>query len=249
MLLFDRAGDIWDYDLPSNVFLIDPWIPMKSIVLLYGKPSVGKTPLLWAMAEAIHNGGKFLGVQAQQGNALILDFDMPDVLVRKRLMDGDFRPSFVLGIEPNRIDSLQLIEGAYCDARHRAFRETLLELQAKYDFSFVGIDALREVVKGEIVGTGLADRVYAAWRGIFPNASICLNHHETKALVDPMGAAIGDPLDRAKGSAEFTDIAQVALRLAETKKGVYLTMTKSQASEKGTPIRIVLQKGLVREDA
>lgn len=238
MLFFEHGADILEYKTPENIFLVEPYIPMQSVALLYGMPTLGKTPIGWAMAEAIQTGGKFWGVQAQQGNALLVELDMPLYLVKDRWLKAQpmFAPSFGALFDPLGIDSPQLLS-PYADRRHKAFLEVLLKFQQDYAPKFVMVDSLRKVIRGDINAPGIADAVYGAWKTIFPDAAVMFIHHESKDSIHGT-----DPLQKAKGSMEFVDIAQVGMRLAKTPKGVYLSVTKTQASAIPPP-RLVQLKG------
>lgn len=229
MLFFEQASDILKYEVPDNVFLIEPYVPMLSIVVLHGMPTLGKTPIGWAMAEAVATGGKFMGIQAAKGNALVLELDMPLFLVvdRWKKAKPPFEPHFSLLFEPGGFDTLalSLLAG---DKKHREILQFLLEFEERRSPRLVVVDALREVVRGDLNKTGVADVVYAKWREIFPHSAFVFIHHESKDK-DPIMP--GDPLQKAKGTMEWLDIAQVGLRLAKDKKGTWLSVTKTQASE------------------
>lgn len=240
MLIFERGADVLDFAAPEDIFLVKPYVPMCSTVLLFGMPTLGKTPIGWALAEAVQTGGQFLGITAQQGNALVLEFDMPIYLVKDRWLNADprFAPHFSVMFEPQGVDTTQLVSG-YPDKRHREVLEAFLGYHAEYRPRLVVIDALREVIRGDMSSMGIADHVYRAWHSIFPDAAIVFIHHESKDK-DPLVKS--DPMQKAKGSLEFVDVAQVGMRLEKTQKGTYLSVVKTQASAIPSPRAISVGK-------
>ena len=226
MLLFERGADVLTYPTPEDIFLLRPYLPMQSTVILYGQPTLGKTPIGWAMAHAVQTGGCLFGIKAQRGNALVCEFDMPIVLVKDRWQKAGFVPSFSVMFETLGCDTTQLLS-AHGDIRHRDMTQILAAYNAEYLPRLIVIDALREVVRGDINTPGVADRIYGCWHALFPEATIVFIHHESKDK-DPFAPT--DPLQKATGNMEFVNIAQVGMRLARTKKGVYLSVTKTQAS-------------------
>jgi len=227
---FKRAGELLDYKTPENIFLIEPWIPKESTVLIHGVPSLGKTPLMWQMAQAIQTGGKFLGKQAEQGNALVVEFDMPLITVKYRWEKAEpkFDPDFGMFMWKTCIDSLQLVSRT-ADNRHKELRKMFQEYNKEFDPVFVGVDALRQVVAGNLNDEG-AVHIYNAWHMTFPKATVAFVHHENKDK-NPFVKLPGQ--QKAKGSYEWVDIAQVALRLEGGAKGTRLEITKSHVSELG----------------
>jgi len=233
VLIFQPGSAVLDYDTPEDIFLIKPYVPMFSTLIMHGMPSTGKTPIGWAMCEAIQTGTSFLGgPPAQQGNAVFIEFDMPLVLVKDRWKHATpiYKPSFGAIFLQGGVNTLAL-RGGGTDNRHKKIRDELGAYNEKYKPSFVLIDALRECIEGDLNLTGIADLVYETWHHIFPHATNAFLHHENK---DEGAGGVGKPgMQRAKGSFEFVDIAQVSMRLTQVNKDTSeFTIQKTQASAK-----------------
>jgi hypothetical protein len=243
MLVFPRGRELLEYKTDEVPFLLYPYIPALSTVILHGYPSVGKTPLAWALAQAVAVGGTLFGEKARQGNALLVSFDMPRNLVENRWSKAvpPFKPEFGI-VTPEHgsvsVDSY-LLTVPWADSKHREIGEVLRAYQDKYKPVFVAIDSLRKVVRGDLNAPGIADRVYEVWHTLFPDATTLFVHHENKDK-DPFGST--PHMQKAKGSMEFVDVAQVGLRMAVGSKGTHLIMTKSQASEMLPPRLVRLAK-------
>jgi hypothetical protein len=115
----------------------------------------------------------------------------------------------------------------------------LQDLHRQYEFGVVFVDALREVVPGDLSASGIARRVYDAFKIIFPQASLVFIHHERKSSQQVFGS--GDPLQSAAGSMEFINVAQVALRFHRKGRDTWLEHGKSQASAEFEPLPISLR--------
>ena len=82
---FDDIPDILTMDIPPIKYLVDGMIPRGAMVLWAGSDGVAKTYLAQKLAVAVATGGKFLGRGCQQAPVLILDYENPSYIVRKRL--------------------------------------------------------------------------------------------------------------------------------------------------------------------
>lgn len=70
-----RPEDYANKKYEKAKFLIDPLIPSGGMVFLYGKSSIGKSPVTWKMSGAITNGNPFFGMQSSKARVLYIDTD------------------------------------------------------------------------------------------------------------------------------------------------------------------------------
>ena len=229
MYVFEVASDLLKLPRPESLFLLEPYVPQNSIVVLYGKPTLGKTAIAWNIAHAIQSGEPLWGFPTQKANVLFLELDMPMLMVQERWADADppFEPTFCTVFEDVTIDCTQFL-AVRTDERHREIIRIFADLHARYNFGLVCVDALREVVIGDINISGIPRRIYDAFRTIFPGAAILFVHHERKTVAGLFGPP--DPLQAASGSMEFMNIAQVAIQFQKRGKDTWLEHLKTQAS-------------------
>ena len=203
--------------------------------MLFGRPSVGKTPVCWQMAQAIQTGSPCWGLPTQQSNVLFIELDTPMRLVHERWREADpqFQPEFIIAFESMTIDCMQFLS-TYPDERHREIIEAFKSLHAKYQFGLVCVDALRHVVLGDINTGGISRRVYDSFREIFPGSSFLFIHHEKKIQQGNFGAP--EAMHLAAGSMEFINIAQVSMQFHKAGKQTYLSHIKTQASAMCPPM-------------
>ena len=241
MYVYEPGHVLNSADMPESIFLLDPYIPQESVVILYGRPSLGKTPLAWQIAQAIQLGQPLWGFPVQQTNVLFLELDMPRSLARERWRNADpeFRPEFVACFDDQSIDCVQFLSSRP-DERHQGLKHTFLALHTKYKFGLVCVDALREVVIGDLSPSGAPRRIYDAFHAVFPGASTLFIHHERKQGQNMFGP--GDPLQSSAGSMEFMNVAQVAIHMHKIGKETFLSHPKSQASIQFEPLPLTIHE-------
>lgn len=240
MEIFERGGDVLNAPRPEFTFWLDPYIPNSSIILLYGRSGIGKTAVCWEMAHAIQDGLPVWGMPTHKTNVLFLEFDTPRPLVQQRWVDAEppFDINFTCIFEEISIDYRQLLSPVP-DDQHTKIIQVLGELHRRKQFGVVFVDALREVVVGDLSNSGIARRVYDAFKMLFPGASIVFIHHERKSAADPKSTP--DPLQAAAGSMEFINVAQVALNFRRRGRETWLDHGKTQASAEFEPLPISLR--------
>jgi hypothetical protein len=209
--------------------------------MLYGRSGIGKTAVCWEMAHAIQNGITLWGMPTNQTNVLFLELDTPYVLVAERWEKADpkFDPDFSIIFEEVSIDYRQFLS-SYPDERHLNIIKLWGGLHERKKFGVVFVDALRHVVPGDLSSSGIARRVYDAFKTLFPNATIVFIHHERKSAADPRQTP--DPLQSAAGSMEFINVAQVALNFRRRGRDTWLDHGKTQASAEFEPLPISLRE-------
>ena len=226
---------------PENPFWMTPYIPQGAVILFYGRAGIGKSAVTWQLAQAIQLGEPIWGMPTQQTNVLYLELDTPENLMTQRFKQAEptFVPAFSIATEAISWDYRQFLSpNPTGDAEH--VMHTLSDMHRDYQYGVVFIDALREVVPGDLSASGIARRVYDAFKTIFPGSSLVFIHHERKSGAQVFGAS--DPLQSAAGSMEFINVAQVALRFHRKGRDTWLEHGKSQASAEFEPLPISLQE-------
>jgi len=209
--------------------------------MLYGRSGIGKTAVCWEMAHAIQNGLPLWGMPTNQTNVLFLELDTPFPLVAERWEKADpkYDPDFSVIFEECSLDYRQFLT-SYPDERHAEIIAKWGELHQRKQFGVVFVDALREVISGDLSASGIARRVYDAFKTLFPKSSIVFIHHERKSAADPRSTP--DPLQAAAGSMEFINTAQVALNFRRRGRDTWLDHGKTQASAEFEPLPISLRE-------
>ncbi len=237
MKLYSPASDLLKEEFTEEMFLLEPYIPINSRIVLYGDSSLGKSAIMWQMADAIQENKTLWGLPTQQANVLVLELDTPPELVQRRWRDAQpkFEPTFDIVFEQMGIDCLQFLSN-YPDDRHKKLKDAWQEAHAKRKYGLVCVDAMVEVVNGDLNRSGLFRKIYDAFHKTFPGASPFFLHHIRKAQT-----AFGpEPsrLDLASGNKELTNTAQVAMWLHKTKNDLFLTHAKTQASVRFPPLAL-----------
>lgn len=213
-------------------FLIRPYIPRGGTILLYGKTSIGKSPLTWEMARCVGGGEDFYAHPAAIGRVLYLEFDTPKVLVQPRVRLIESPPSNVWWefLHPCHIVT---------DGRTQTY---LRELQGQCLPDFVVVNTLRRIHQGDEKDGSLPTRIYSTFQAIFPGAACLFVHHDKKT---PAKDQVGDPDEAFSGHQAWWNDATTGLHLVRTAPQTHLLRldhTKSQVSEQAPPLLLQLHK-------
>lgn len=217
------------------MWLIEPYLPVEGIVLLHGKFSLGKSPLIWRLAQCISEGMDFFGFKPEQtGWVLYVEIDQPLVVTNDRLRLLHPMPKHVhlLGVNP-----FSILRPSQED------RETLEQLNEDLKPALVLVNSLRKCHNLDDKDSATPSLVYGQWRGLFPNSCLLFVHHDKKSdVVD--GKRIEATDEDFSGSQAWVNDAQVGLHLktaGDRRSGlVTLEMTKSQLSALQDPIHLKL---------
>jgi len=239
--IYETGGELLKKPWPDNPFWLNPYIPHNSTVILFGRAGIGKSAITWQMAQAIQDGSPIWGLPTQQTNVLYIELDTPESVMAQRFLTAEpqFTPNFTIVSDEISWDYRQFLSPApHGEAAEIMY--ALQDLHKKYSYGVVFIDALRHVVPGDLSASGIARRIYDAFKLIFKSSALVFVHHERKSGQQMFGS--GDPLQSAAGSMEFINAAQVALHFYRKGRDTWLDHLKSQATAEMEPMPISLSE-------
>lgn len=208
----------------TTSWLIEPFIPLKGIVFLYGKKSLGKSPFSFALAQSVSEGCDFFGHPVQTpGNVVYVELDTPIDLVKPRWRKlAPPIPTSVHLVGFHNLDTLSL---------DLAAKQSLEALQGSLRPRLVIVNTLRKAHTTDGNQGEVPAKVYGVWQRLFPDAAIVFVHHDKKSqIVDGVEMAGGD--EAFAGTLAWLNDAQVGLHLSSEghkhKRRVKLDITGSQ---------------------
>ncbi len=191
-VVFESAGDLLRCEMDPIRYRCEPWIP-EGMVLLAGRPKLGKTTLARQMLAAVASGVEFFDAPCVRSPSLFLSLEEGKRLARHKIEMANF--------PPDALDNMFMFyEWPRAEAGivelHRA-------LDAKPDTRFVVIDSLTKwrTVPDARTPAFVAD--YEAVSGLHdmtkarPGLTIVAIHHTRKAKGD-------DPIDDISGTYGLT---------------------------------------------
>lgn len=217
-------------------WLIEPYLPVEGIVLLHGKFSLGKSPMIWKFAQCVSEGVEFFGCAPERtGNVLYVEIDEPLIVTKDRLslLDPMPRNVHVLGMKPFNIIQLSMED-------EEKFREANDELKPLV----VMVNSLRKCHSLDDKDSATPSKVYGKWQELFPSSCLIFVHHDKKSdVVD--GRRMESSDEDFSGSQAWINDAQIGLHLksapnARRSRQVTLEMTKSQLSALQDPLKLKL---------
>jgi AAA domain-containing protein len=219
-------------DAPTS-WLIEPFIPREGVVFMYGKKSIGKSPFIWALAQAVSEGTDFFGYEVQTpGPVLYVELDTPMGLVKPRLRKllGPI-PKHVHILEYGQLDSLNLAQDE---------KEWLNHLQETMCPRLVIVNTLRKAHSAENNQGDIPSKVYGVWRGLFSDATIFFVHHDKKSQT--LNGVIVTPGDEDfSGSLAWLNDCQVGLHMIpEGPHRVRLEISGSQVGPRTERLHLLL---------
>ena len=219
-------------DFGAQTWLVDDWIPAGGVVLIWGKESVGKTPVCWHLARSVGAGEPFFGWQTRQARALFIELDMPDYFTKERTKDLPFPDS--VGFE--------LVGHPIEDFREEALREVLAG-GIEFAPEVVFIDSLRKFHPLDDKASETPSKVYGMYARLFPGAALVFIHHERKGGGDD---DTRPDEESYSGSRAWSNNCQVGFRVSEDTRQrfpVLVKNTRHQFMEKGWSQRFHLDHG------
>lgn len=217
-------------------FLIDPYIPKESLILLYGNTSIGKSPLTWEMAKSIGSGEHFFGLPVEKGKVLYLETDTPEIVVAPRIQKIPSPPEGVWFLFSKPL-SAPLLDKEILDGLCSAYEEVLPDV--------VFINSLRKIHDEDDKDSKTPKIVYSFFQKLFPGAALVFTHHIRKSPIDPRIQE--NDSEAFSGSKHWLDDAQVGLHLSKfhrregkSVENLRLYHIKSQVSETIAPLPLKL---------
>ena len=217
--------------LDNAPFLIDPYVPRESIILLHGKYSTGKSPLTWELARCVGEGLPFFGHPSTLGRVLYLELDAPKIIIKKRLY----------GLPPAQNVWWLFLSPYPPDL-------PLMAAQTALTPALVIVDTLRKAYLGSDIESQAASRVYSRFRHLFPQAALLFVHHDRKDSTDPESHPTED--ESFAGSQAWMNDVQVGLHLSRVNEHTFrVKHTKSQVSALVEPFSFTLDSnGVLQPD-
>lgn len=217
-------------------WLIEPYLPVEGIVLLHGKFSLGKSPLIWKIGQCVSEGIDFFGCTPERtGSVVYIEIDEPLVVTQDRLKKLDPMPRnvHVIGMEPFSVLNPSMED-----------EETLQQVSEDVKPSVVLVNSLRKCHTLDSKDDATPSRIYGKWKKLFPKTCLVFVHHDKKSDVVE-GKRMESSDEDFSGSQAWVNDAQIALHLksapnARRTRQVTLEMTKSQLSALQDPLRLRL---------
>jgi len=217
------------------MFLVEPIIPHGGIVVLHGPKTAGKTQLALTLGIAVAQGTTFLGEYAcRQGPVVFLETDMTvqTLQSRVRLAEGTKRLLF-LHAEPFDIVKL---------AATAPLPDAVVQAQQRNP-ALVIVDSLRKTNVGDEISSATPSRVFAAWKRLFPHATLLFIHHDRKKPRDPEAFLHAE--EAARGTGAWLDDADTGLHLTRVRgnhtDGHVCSLTFSKCRTTEEPPALVLK--------
>ena len=217
-------------------WLIEPYLPVEGIVLLHGKFSTGKSPILWRLAQCVSEGMDFFGYRPERtGNVLYVEIDEPLIVTKDRLSKLDPMPKnvHVLGMKPFNITNLAPLD-----------EEQLRNANDDAEPLVVLVNSLRKSHTMDDKDSATPSKVYGAWQELFPKSCFVFVHHDKKSDVFE-GHRVKASDEDFSGSQAWINDAQIGLHLrsvgdSRRTRQMALEMTKSQLSSLQDPLHLKL---------
>jgi Fe2+ or Zn2+ uptake regulation protein len=190
-----KAVDLLKQTFPAPQAIV-PGLLFEGLMFLVGKPKVGKSRLLLAIAVAVACGGEVLGsIPVDPGDVLYISLEDHERRLQKRLRD-------LLGETPCP-DTLEY-ERTWRLLDEGGLEDIELWLARHPHAKLIIIDTFKRIRSKKRRNGSAYDEDYDALAGLadlanrHPGVAIVVNHHENK-----MGA-VEDWMDRASGSTGLT---------------------------------------------
>lgn len=219
------------HEFPTPPYLVEPMIPQGGLAILHGKPGVGKTLLIAALAQAVNSGAPFLNRwPTRQGPVVVVQADMTGQIQRDRLLR--------IINDVNVKDTYWVVEEdgstPYLDIQNMTFtQKELVSAIRSVNPVLVVWDTLRKIHRLDENSSDAPIAVFRAAREILGSASHLFIHHDRKESRDPDAAADTD--EAFMGSQQWKGAVDATFSLREVKgacapKRLVLTFHKARTA-------------------
>ena len=195
-----------DQELEVIPFYIHPIIPGDGVVLFHGSPGIGKSTVMWQIANHLHDGLPFMGMKVVQTKVLLLNLDMPKVGVHNRWKESGFEPKFDLAFD----DGFNCLKAGF---QASETYKKLKELHEQEQYGVVIVDALGRVINGSVNNDELPNQVYSCFTQWFPHSAIIFIHHDRKRKQKDDGSLAAATEEDFLGSQYWKSFAAIQLHL------------------------------------
>jgi hypothetical protein len=222
--------------------LVSPWLAAGSITLLFGPPSAGKTHTTLALANALSRGEALWGVYPTVASrVLIVQADMNTALYQDRIRAND--------VVAHENVAVLLTDAMPINVLALSGREPGLVEARGFAPDVVFVDTLRKTHDGDENDSAVADRVYGAWRRLFPGAALVFLHHSRKL---PTAADANRVIQEAfRGSAAWAASADTLVAVRRVRRAnnpnwmLRLQFVRTRSCEEPAPILLTLTPDLM----
>lgn len=232
--------EFMDLKAPTSLFLVNPIIPLGGVVFLYGKSGVGKSPLSWAVCDAVATGTNFLGMEVSgPAPVLYVDVDTRWWTIQERWKGAGYEPKFDIAVG----DGFDCMSPMW---EHSVVKSNLVARQAEHQYKLVAISTLAKIHSFGFADANAPAAVYQKWQAVFgEECAIMFIHHDKKSSLK--GDIDDDTAYHLKresfsGNQQWLDHATTAIHL--TRRGgeykFFLDQTKDQGSRKIEPLALNL---------
>lgn len=222
--------------------LIAPWLAAGSVTLIFGPPSAGKTHTTLSLVGALARGEALWGVYpCVASRVLVVQADMNTALYQERVKANDVvaHPNVAVLVSdalPVNVVTLTGREAGVVEAR--AFAPDI-----------IFVDTLRKTHDFDENDSTAADKVYGAWRRLFPGAALVFLHHTRKLPTTPDASRILHEAFRGSGAwAASADTLILVRRVRRTNNPDWMTrlqFIRTRSCVEPGPILLKLDKDLM----
>lgn len=225
--------------------IVDPWLAAGSVTLLFGPPSAGKTHVTLSLARAMIHGAPFAGFNCAKARVLVIQADMNTALYQERVREHTdaLTPDFAV----LTTDALPI------DVMATGYTSPGIKEARAFDPDVIFVDTLRKTHNLDENDSAVPDRVYAAWRRLFPRAAFVFLHHSRKISNSPNANADTLVREAFRGTAAWAASADTLLMLKRVRKAnnpAWMTrmhFVRTRSCEEPAPLLLRLSDKLILE--
>ena len=205
------TAEFASHNFPAPSYLVEPIIPQGGIVILHGKPNVGKSQFILTLAYAITNGLPLFGRwPTRKGPVVIIQVDMTGQIQQARVhrvVQGLQLQDVYWVVEED--GSTPLIDITKMTITHKE----LVYMIAQINPVFLVWDTLRKIHSLNENASESAIVVFNAARRVHRTATHMFVHHDRKESRDP--EMMGSPDEAFMGNQQWMGACDTTMSLKE----------------------------------